>query len=362
MKTLVSLFTFLITLSVMAQEKMFVHTATSENINGNFTIIDHPDLNENPNACLTYNHYFNPEGVYNNNIDGLWYNSGASKWTIYNENFSEVMVENASFAIYIADEGKCFDHIAVPANIFGAETDIDHPELNNSNPGPYTFFSSYYNPNAIYNPSNYGMNYVSSTNKRSIFSESITTIPEDSAYKILIATSATENDSHTTSVASISGNGSVIDNPYLNNNPNALFVFTHYYGLGGASSEVLLDSPLGIYYDGSHWSIFREDLGVMPENVVFDIAIMDREILAVETSEITNTIALYPNPAIDNIQINGSTELTSISIFNILGQQVLKHQGDSNSETINISHLPQGIYIAKVVSEDATQSIKFQKK
>ena len=362
MNTLVSLFTIVISLSVMAQEKMFVHTANSENINGNFTVIDHPDLNENPNACLAYSHYYNPAGVYNNNTDGIWYNPGASRWTIYNENFSEAMVENASFAIYIADDDKCFDHIAVPGNIFGADTDIDHPELNGINPGPYTFFSTYFNPNSIYNTNNLGMYFVDSSNRRAIYSESSSNIPEDSAYKILIATSTTENSSHTTSAASISGNGSVIDNAYLNNNPDALFVFTHYFGLGGADTEVRLDSPLGIYYDGSSWSIFREDLGAMPENVVFDIAVMDREILDIETPEVANTFALYPNPASNIIQVSGNTDFITISIFNILGQQVLTQEGNSTSETINISHLQQGTYIAKVVTEGATQSLKFQKK
>jgi hypothetical protein len=71
----------------------FVHTATAANITGNWTYIDHPLTNENPNAIVLATQNWNPGGAvgtYNNHPIGVWYASGAKKWAVFNQDLAAI--------------------------------------------------------------------------------------------------------------------------------------------------------------------------------------------------------------------------------------------------------------------------------
>ncbi|WP_353779584.1 T9SS type A sorting domain-containing protein [Winogradskyella sp. 3972H.M.0a.05] len=53
--------------------------------------------------------------------------------------------------------------------------------------------------------------------------------------------------------------------------------------------------------------------------------------------------------------------LTGIEIYSILGQNVLSNTLSSNEETVNLSSLTDGVYLAKVSIEGGSQTIKFVK-
>ena len=118
------IFTFLLSLSLsiaMAQNTMFVHTATAGNISADLSYIDHPDLNGNPSAQLVVSHVWNPpgsSGVYNTHRTGLYYDSIEGKWGVYNEDASscavgcsthnrEVTSLSQTFCSYLNDFGIC---------------------------------------------------------------------------------------------------------------------------------------------------------------------------------------------------------------------------------------------------------------
>jgi len=61
-------------------------------------------------------------------------------------------------------------------------------------------------------------------------------------------------------------------------------------------------------------------------------------------------IRIYPNPSSSTVNIDYSEDL-EITLFNILGQQILK----TNSKTINISNLENGTYF--LITEDENNSI-----
>ena len=61
-------------------------------------------------------------------------------------------------------------------------------------------------------------------------------------------------------------------------------------------------------------------------------------------------IKIYPNPSSSTVNIDYSEDL-EITLFNILGQQVLK----TNSKTINISNLEKGTYF--LITKDENNSI-----
>jgi hypothetical protein len=61
-------------------------------------------------------------------------------------------------------------------------------------------------------------------------------------------------------------------------------------------------------------------------------------------------IRIYPNPSSSTVNVDYSEDL-EITLFNILGQQILK----TNSKTINISNLEKGTYF--LFTEDENKSI-----
>ncbi|MFC4723621.1 choice-of-anchor J domain-containing protein [Geojedonia litorea] len=70
----------------------------------------------------------------------------------------------------------------------------------------------------------------------------------------------------------------------------------------------------------------------------------------------------YYNSTNDNLVLKSSTApISSIKIYNILGQSVVDKPLSKSNETINLSTLVDGIYIAQVEINNSTKSIKFLK-
>jgi hypothetical protein len=79
----------------------FIHRATAANITGNFTTINHPHSNGDPNAILIVTPNWNPGGgtaTYNNHPIGVFYSSGA--WAIFNQDSADMPV-NAAFNVLV---------------------------------------------------------------------------------------------------------------------------------------------------------------------------------------------------------------------------------------------------------------------
>lgn len=66
--------------------------------------------------------------------------------------------------------------------------------------------------------------------------------------------------------------------------------------------------------------------------------------------------AIYPNPVQDVLNITNSDELQSVTIYNLMGQQVLS--ATTNLSTIDMSHLTSGAYLVKLSSDNATKTLK----
>lgn len=360
---------FLTCMVGLAQDKIYVHTATAENSSGNVTYIDNPDLNNDPNAAVVYTHSWNPSGlspVYNNNVTGLWYSSGAGKWAIYNEDASTI-VPGSHYMIYIASNpANVITQISNAGNAgsFGNYTTaVDNVLLNNLNPGPYAVMCHYYNPNAVYNTQNFGFYYDTALNKRGIFDEDATpAIPDGAAFRILVNGEASARFTHQSLVSNTSGNVTTIDNAALNGNPNATFVFSHYWGVNGSDTEVNLNAVTSSYYDGSRWNIYLEDTTLsMPINAAFDIIVAPVEVLNVQDIQNMASIKMYPNPAQNNVQFTATENIEKISIFNILGQEVLSSVVGNTSKDLDISQLTTGTYLAKIETATGIQTIKLLK-
>jgi hypothetical protein len=70
----------------------------------------------------------------------------------------------------------------------------------------------------------------------------------------------------------------------------------------------------------------------------------------------------HPNPVKDVLNLSYSTEITSITVFNLLGQQVISQQPNAADVKLDMSSLAEGAYIVNVASGNIVKTIKVIKK
>ena len=69
----------------------------------------------------------------------------------------------------------------------------------------------------------------------------------------------------------------------------------------------------------------------------------------------------YPNPTQDVLNLSANNTIESVSIFSILGEEVIDINVNQNSSIINIESLNPGIYILKVMMDGKSSSYKIIK-
>ncbi|OYQ33164.1 hypothetical protein CHU92_13580 [Flavobacterium cyanobacteriorum] len=74
------------------------------------------------------------------------------------------------------------------------------------------------------------------------------------------------------------------------------------------------------------------------------------------------SFSYYPNPVKDRLNLVYATEITSVEVYNMLGQPVVKQQLNAASATVDMSALADGTYIVNVTAGDTVTTIKVVKK
>jgi hypothetical protein len=90
------------------------------------------------------------------------------------------------------------------------------------------------------------------------------------------------------------------------------------------------------------------------------VGVIHQQTVGIDELELTN-VSVYPNPATDVLYINLSSSIYSIAVTNVIGEIVLKLENKSNTTSLSLSELKQGIYSLLVTSNDKQKQIKFVK-
>jgi hypothetical protein len=90
------------------------------------------------------------------------------------------------------------------------------------------------------------------------------------------------------------------------------------------------------------------------------VGVIHQQTVGIDELEL-RTISVYPNPATDVLYINLSSSIYSIAVTNVIGEIVLKLENKSNTTSLSLSELKQGIYSLLVTSNDKKKQIKFVK-
>ena len=97
--------------------------------------------------------------------------------------------------------------------------------------------------------------------------------------------------------------------------------------------------------------------------IVTDPAVTTVALLANQDFEIDKYFKIYPNPAknILNIETKLTIAVTSINIYNTLGQVVLVIPNAQQTKSVDVSSLKTGNYFLKITSDRGSSSVKFVK-
>lgn len=121
-----------------------------------------------------------------------------------------------------------------------------------------------------------------------------------------------------------------------------------------ASSEVIYTDFVSLQaYHGQnvHIGIKAESEADM-YNLYIDAFSIQKGVSVNDIPTVENTINIFPNPASTTLNINSSSNIEQVEIFNLSGQMIAKEQGNGTAIQLNIADLAQGFYFVRVYSEN----------
>jgi len=157
----------------------------------------------------------------------------------------------------------------------------------------------------------------------------------------------------------------------LNGQGNSLFFTNANDGCIVDNGGTILNSNNG----GASWATQNSNTTLDLTSVYFidentGYAVGDSGVIVKTTNGITglsehhqteNVLEVYPNPASANINIETPLK-GDLSILNLAGQQLLQERITVQKTTIDISRLPSGVYVIKLIGENGVQMGKIFKK
>jgi Secretion system C-terminal sorting domain len=83
----------------------------------------------------------------------------------------------------------------------------------------------------------------------------------------------------------------------------------------------------------------------------------------INTSNISTSISIYPNPAKDILVVSSGAAASKVSIHDALGRTLIVQNLNSVEEKINLSDIPSGIYLISIQTDygKLIKTIKFVK-
>jgi hypothetical protein len=247
----------------------YIVTANSSNTTSNWTNLTTTD----PNAIV----FVTPgwAGTYSNHPIGVWYTG--SRWAVYNQDLTPMPL-GATFQVtwaspYMSPTEDVYVHTATAANIVGDYTILNDP-LANGNPNAVVQVTANYNPpglGGVYNNHPIGVWYTGS--RWAIFNQDAAGMPVGAHFNVMVLPSSESHPNvgwyvHTSSSSNISGNLSTIPSPTTN--ANTYLVVTPNYNPGGGGGT-FHNHNIGVYYNGSHWGIFNQDVAAMAPGHSFNV-------------------------------------------------------------------------------------------
>lgn len=115
--------------------------------------------------------------------------------------------------------------------------------------------------------------------------------------------------------------------------------------------------PIGTLTAGTEYLILLDSEGTTARNHTFKVVC---PVLATDTFDNAN-FTYKPNPVVDVLNLEYNKAITNVSVYNLVGQQVIAKTVNANMSQIDMSSLPSGTYMVKVTSNNEVKTIKVVK-
>jgi hypothetical protein len=170
----------------------FVHESAAENVSLNWTDVEHPQADGDPDAILLVTHVFaagGGAGSYHLQTLGVWLQEFGT-WAIFNQDESEMEIGHDFHVLVAPDDPAAFLHVATVQNLSDNQTYIDHP-LTNGRPNAQLQVTPVWNPggadDGVYVPAPIGVWYDESSELWGVFNQDLSVMPEGAAFNVVVA-------------------------------------------------------------------------------------------------------------------------------------------------------------------------------
>lgn len=121
--------------------------------------------------------------------------------------------------------------------------------------------------------------------------------------------------------------------------------------------KISFDVPTGVEYVRMRLVIYQNGNGYLG----FDNFEIKTNTLSTSNNAIEG-FSFGPNPTQGVLRLRAKTILDKATVYDVIGKEIFMQKGNSTEMVLNLSHLPQGVYFARVESNSIIQTIKVIKR
>ena len=243
-----------------ASDVVYKHITTSGNVTANYTILDHPMLNGNPNAVVNVQHIWT--NTYLNETVGVWYSPSRGRWTIYNNSSTLMKTGQAFNVLIVPNKSDTFVYKALASRILPDINDhvlrIDHSLLD-GNPNAQVYVTHNWNPqgdaNHIIDIHPLGVLYAQG--HWNIYHTDFEAIPVGATYNVYINYPQLNAYSVESWAVNTVVSTTTLNHPALNSKSAGVFIETQNFNPGEGVYGWTYGYSTEAYYSGGRWSIRR---------------------------------------------------------------------------------------------------------
>ena len=108
------------------------------------------------------------------------------------------------------------------------------------------------------------------------------------------------------------------------------------------------------FHNFQHPQVYRNMFYLLVDDITLDVTLGTQQFDA-------SKLAIYPNPVKNALNLSYNQNISSVEIYNLLGQQMTAEKVNANQKQIDMSNYASGSYLVKVFAGDMVKTIKVVK-